>query len=119
MRAGQVIATGYNATLDVYGPDQKLLLTMGKANAALKPLDPHFFADFHVMPNGNYFVVNSQADSSNASSVQLIEFNPAGELVWQQKQPATVRSLEAAIVLDGVDTSKLQVELEGVLEPAP
>jgi hypothetical protein len=113
-----VIATGYNATLEVYGPDKAVLLTIGKAEA-LKPLDPHFFADFHVMSNGDYFVVNSQADSSNASSVQLLQFNPAGELVWQQKQPAGVRSVEAAIVLDGVDTSKLQVEPQGVLVPAP
>lgn len=112
-----VIATGYNATLEVYGPDKTLLSTMGEA-AELQPLDPHFFADFHVMPNGDYFVVNSQADSDNANSVQLLQFSPAGELVWQQKQPNGVRSLEAAIVLDGLDTSKLHVEPEGVLVPA-
>jgi hypothetical protein len=86
---------------------------------ALSAVDPHFFADFHVRPNGNYFVVNSQADSSNANSVQLLEFNPAGELVWQQKQPPGVRSLEAAIVLDGLDTNKLQIEPDGVLVSAP
>lgn len=113
-----VIATGYNATLEVYAPDKSRLLTMGQG-AALDALDPHFFADFHVMPNGHYFVVNSQADSSNASSVQLLQFDAAGELVWQQKQPSGVRSLEAAIVLDGLDTSKLHIEPEGVLVPAP
>jgi hypothetical protein len=93
-----------------------LLSTLGKA-AELQPLDPHFFADFHVMSNSDYFVVNSQADSDNANSVQLLQFNPAGELVWQQKQPNGVRSLEAAIVLDGLGTSKLHIEPEGVLVP--
>lgn len=92
---------------------------MGGKKPALALLDPHFFADFRVMPNGDYFVVNSQADSNNAASVQLLQFNPAGELVWQQKQPMGVRSLEAAIVLDGVDTSTLQLETAGMLAPAP
>lgn len=113
------VATGYGASLLIYGPDQKLLQTIGGKVPALSAVDPHFFADFHVRPNGNYFVVNSQADSSNANSVQLLEFNAAGELVWQQKQPAGVRSLEAAIVLDGLDTSKLQIEPDGVLVPVP
>jgi hypothetical protein len=63
--------------------------------------------------------VNSQADSNNTNSVQLLEFDPGGALVWQQKQPQTVRSLEAAIVLDGLDTSKLQIEPEGILISAP
>lgn len=114
-----VIATGYNATLMVYGPDQKLLQTIGGKVPVLSAVDAHFFADFHVRPNGNYFVVNSQADSNNTNSVQLLEFDPTGKLVWQQKQPATVRSLEEAIILDGLDTSKLQIETTGPLMSAP
>jgi hypothetical protein len=113
------IATGYNASLDLYAPDKTLRISIGGKTPALSALDPHFFADFRVMPNGDYFVVNSQADSNNSASVQLLQFNPAGELVWQQKQPKGVRSLEAAIVLDGVDTSKLQIETAGTLMPAP
>jgi hypothetical protein len=80
---------------------------------------PEFFADFRVMPSGNYFVVNSQADRTEARSIQLLEFSPTGELVWQQKQPTGVDSLEEVICLDGVDTSKLQLETEGMLVPAP
>jgi hypothetical protein len=113
------IATGYNASLDIYAPDKTLRIRIGGKTPALSGLDPHFFADFRVMPNGDYFVVNSQADSNNPASVQLLQFNPAGELVWQQQQPKGVRSLEAAIVLDGVDTSKLQLETAGMLVPAP
>jgi hypothetical protein len=120
LASGQtVIATGYNATLMVFGSDQMLLKTIGGKGGALSAVDPHFFADFHVRSNGNYFLVNSQADSNNTSSVQLLEFDPDGKLVWQQKQPATVRSLEEAIVLDGLDTSKLQIETTGPLASAP
>ena len=56
---------------------KELVLKMkyiGGKTPALSELDPHFFADFRVMPNGDYFVVNSQADSNNAASVQLSMF---------------------------------------------
>jgi len=112
------ITTGYDKKLRIYGADRTLKQTIG-GGAEVTPLIPKFFADFHVMPNGNYFVVNSQADSPDPGSTQLLEFSPAGALVWQQKQPNGVGSLEAAIVLDGLDTSKLHVEPEGVIVPAP
>jgi len=112
------ITTGYDKKLRIYGADRTLKQTIG-GGAEVTPLIPKFFADFHVMPDGNYFVVNSQADSPDPGSTQLLEFNPAGTLVWQQKQPNGVGSLEAVIVLDGLDTSKLHVEPQGVIVPGP
>ena len=64
-------------------------------------------------------IENSQADRTEDRSIQLLEFSPAGQLVWQEKQPEGVTSLEAAIVLDGLDTTKLHVEPQGVLVPVP
>lgn len=107
------VATGYGKTLNIYNPQRMLVQTITAPDSVY----PEFFADFHVMANGNYFVVNSQADRTEDRSVQLLEFNSAGALVWQQKQPANVRSLEAAIVLDGLDLTKLHVEPEGQLTP--
>jgi hypothetical protein len=109
------VATGYDKSLRIYSAQAALLQTI----TAPAEVVPKFFADFRVTPSGNYFVVNSQADHSDARSIQLLEFSAAGALVWQQKQPDGVGSLEAAIVLDDVDTSKLQVETEGLLVPAP
>jgi hypothetical protein len=37
-----------------------------------------------------------------------------GTLIWKQKQPTGVRSLETAIILDGLDTSKLYIERQGI-----
>lgn len=110
-----VVATGYDKSLRIYDPQETLLQTI----TAPATVYPQLFADFRVMPSGNYFVVNSQADRTEDRSIQLLEFSPTGVLVWQQKQPAGVDSLEAAIVLDGVDTSKLHVETEGTLVPLP
>ena len=115
-----VVTTGYGATLQIYSPARLLLQTVGgsgQPNAAA--IAPWFYADFHQMPTGNYFVVNSQADRTMNNSVQLLEYDAAGMLVWQQKQPTGVRSVEAAIVLDGLDVTKLYVETEGRLIQVP
>ncbi len=114
------VTNGYGAALNIYDSTWKMLSTIGgKGQPNAGTLAPWFYADFHVMPNGNFFVVNSQADRTMDNSVQLLEYTPAGALVWQQKQPAGVHSLEEAIVLDGLDTTKLYVEPEGMLIPAP
>ena len=109
------VATGYDQSLAIYDANEQLVRTI----TAPSSVYPEFFADFHVMPGGSFFVVNSQADRTEARSIQLLEFSPDGQLVWQQKQPEGVTSLEAAIVLDGLDTTKLHVEPQGVLVPVP
>jgi hypothetical protein len=114
------ISTGYGATLVIYDSAGKLLKTIGGvAQPNATQIAPWFYADFHVMPNGNFFVVNSQADRTMDNSVQLLEYDSAGTLVWQQKQPQGVRTLEEALVIDGLDTSKLYVEPQGRLVPVP
>ena len=114
------VTSGYGSTLLLYDSTWKLLVTMGgKAQPMAAAIKPTFYADFHVMPNGNFFVINSQADSPNENSIQMLEYSPAGALVWSQKQPAGAPSVEEGIVLDGLDTSKLQVEPEGMLISAP
>ena len=114
------VTSGYGATLVVFDATGKLLVTMGgKDQPMATAIAPQFYADFHVMPSGNFFVANSQADRVMDNSIQLLEYNSAGLLVWQQKQPMGIHSVEEAIVLDGLDTSKLQVEPAGQLVSAP
>jgi hypothetical protein len=114
------ITTGYGASLVIYDSTGKLAQTIGgPTQAAAAQIAPWFYAGFHLMPNGDYFIVNSQADRTMNSSVQLLEYDASGALVWQQKQPAGVRSLEEGIVLDGLDTSKLYVEPQAQLVPFP
>jgi hypothetical protein len=113
------VTSGYGATLLIYDSAWKLLQTIGGKSAPnAAQIAPWFYADYHVMPNGDFFVVNSQADRTMDNSVQLLEYSPTGTLVWQQKQPAGVHSLEEAIILDGLDTTKLYVEPAGQLIPA-
>jgi hypothetical protein len=96
------VTSGYGSTLLLYDSAWKLLVTMGgKGQPMAATIRPTFYADFHVMPNGNFFVINSQADSPNENSIQMLEYSPAGALVWSQKQPAGAPSVEEGIVLDG------------------
>jgi hypothetical protein len=114
------VTSGYGATLLTFDSTGKMLVTMGGKNQPMaSSIAPEFYADFHVRPNGNFFVVNSQADRVMDNSIQLLEYDPEGMLVWQQKQPPGIHSVEEAIVLDGLDTTKLQIEPQGQLLSAP
>ncbi len=114
------ISTGYGATIVIYDNAGTLVKTIGGAaqpNAA--QIAPWFYTDFQVLSNGSFFVVNSQADRTMDNSVQLLEYDASGALVWQQKQPVGVRTLEEGIVMDGLDPTNLYVEPQGQLVPAP
>jgi hypothetical protein len=84
-------------------------------------VNPSFYAGFQIMPSGNYVVTNWQGhgEGHGNSGHQVLEYNPSGDLVWSWQQDASqISSLQAVIVLNGLDTSKLHVEAaSGRLEP--
>ena len=84
-------------------------------------VNPNFYAGFQILRNGNYVVTNWQGHGADhgGSGIQLLEYSPEGKLVWSWKQDATkYSSLQAVIVLDGLDTNVMHVEDEnGVLTP--
>ena len=117
-----VVSTGYGASLEVFGPDQTLKLTItGPADVV-----PNQFVGFQILPGGNYLVANWLGHSGEVMGVQLLEYDLTGALVWSyQPDPVTEsRSLHHVIVLDGLDASQLYVEdttgmLTPVTVPAP
>ena len=52
-----------------------------------------------------------------SSGVQLIEFDAHGEIVWQWSDASRISSLQGVLVLDGLDTSVLHDEREGIVVP--
>jgi hypothetical protein len=55
---------------------------------------------------------------NGGKGLQLLEYDPSGVLVWKWKQdPNLVSSLHHVIVLDGLDTTKLHDDVNGVLAP--
>jgi hypothetical protein len=114
-----LIAGGYAASLQIFGPDEQLKQTITGGDGAM----PFFFADVQVMPGGSYVVANWQGHGTGLGEkgLQVLEYDSTGKLIWSWKQDASfVSSLQHLIVLDGLDVEKLQVESPetGVLEAA-
>ncbi len=112
-----LVAGGYAASLQIFGPDEQLKQTITGGDGAL----PFFFADVQVMPGGSYVVANWQGHGTGFGDkgLQVLEYDSSGKLIWSWKQDASfVSSLQHLIVLDGLDVEKLHVESPetGVLE---
>jgi hypothetical protein len=112
-----ILSSGYNANLQVFDSKGKLTDTInGPAE-----VNPIFYAGFQILANGNYVVTNWQGHGPKFgdTGIQLLEYTPAGKLVWSWKQdPAKYSSLQGVIVLDGLDINFMHVENgKGMLAP--
>jgi len=90
----------------------------GKENTPAA-VNSNFYATFQLLPNGHIVVANWQAHGPGhgASGVQLLEFDAAGAIAWQWSEAKMISSLQGVLVLDGLDTSVLHDEREGVMVP--
>jgi hypothetical protein len=114
-----VVSAGYAANLQILGTNHAVRTTItGPASVA-----PYFFSDLQVLPNGNFLVANweGHGTGNGTKGDQVLEYSPQGSLVWSWHQDANIiSSLQAAIVLDGLDLSRLHVEdASGKLAPLP
>jgi len=74
---------------------------------------PNFFSEFEILPNGNILTPNWQGHGggNGGHGIQVLEFNPAGQVVWYYKQdPAVFSSIQGVLLLDGLDPTKLNVQ---------
>jgi hypothetical protein len=104
-----IVSSGFAANFQIFGKDGSLLDTIGgPANVR-----PHFYAGFQILQNGNMVVTNWQGHGPKfgSSGLQLLEYTPAGNLVWSWKQDAEkFSSLQGVLILDGLDLTMLHVE---------
>jgi hypothetical protein len=116
------VAAGYAAAIYILDPVAKKVLTTigGPSQPNATTIRPNFYAGFQVLPNGHFVVTNWQAHGAGhgGEGIQLLEYDSSGALVWQWKQdPNLVSSLHGVLVLDGLDTTKLHDDVNGVLGP--
>ncbi len=113
-----VASGGYAASLQLFDDNGDLLKTI---TGGSDDVNPFFYAGFQVLSTGNFVVSNWQNHGTGhgESGIQVLEYDPEGNLVWSWKQdPSFVSSLQAVLVLDGLDLEKLHIEGEtGALEP--
>ncbi|HVU52778.1 MAG TPA: hypothetical protein VHL80_18985 [Polyangia bacterium] len=84
---------------------------MSTATSAM--VKPNFFSEFEILPNGNIFTANWQGHGggNGGSGLQVLEFDPKGNLVWYWKQDATIfSSIQGVQVMDGKNPMYLHVQ---------
>ncbi|MEO6672680.1 MAG: hypothetical protein ABIN93_04560, partial [Ginsengibacter sp.] len=112
-----ILSAGYNANLQVFDAYGKLTDSI----SGPPEVKPNFYGGLQILANGNYVVTNweGHGPGNGGIGVQLLEYSPAGKLVWSWKQDAgNFSSLQGVIALDGLDTNFLHVEDEkGMLAP--
>ncbi|HZP61631.1 MAG TPA: hypothetical protein VFB27_15000 [Opitutaceae bacterium] len=97
----------------------KIVRKFGAAGDVPPEVHPYFYATFQLLPNGDVVVANWQGHRAghNYSGVQILEFDPKGAIVWEWSDRAFVSSVQAVLVLDGLDPAVLHDERNGVMEP--
>jgi hypothetical protein len=114
-----IVTAGYGAFVVELDPGGKILRKFGGKESVPEKVRPFFYAMFQLLPDGNIVLANWQGHGPGfgASGVQLLEFNPAGEIVWSWSRADLISSLQGVLVLDGLDTAKLHDERNGVMQP--
>lgn len=110
-----VVGTAFGSTLDFLDPITHMTTAQfgGDKMPDANTIQPNFFAEFQILPNGNFITSNWQGhgDSNGGKGLQIVEFDPTGKVVWTYKQdPAVYSSIQGVMVLDGLDTQRLHVQ---------
>jgi hypothetical protein len=116
------VTTGYAVSLVIVDPTTKKAQRTigGSAQPDAATIAPYFYAGFQILSNGHFVVTNweGHGGGNGGKGLQLLEYDASGALVWKWKQdPSLVSSLHNVIVLDGLDTTKLHDDVNGVLAP--
>jgi hypothetical protein len=112
-------SAGYGAFLVELDATGSIVRRIGAKDETPAAVNPVFYATFQLLPNGHVVVANWQAHGPGhgASGVQLLEFDAHGAIAWQWSDAKIISSLQGVLVLDGLDTSVLHDEREGVMAP--
>lgn len=122
-----LVSSGYTASLLLIDTARGAVVkTIGGKQQAepahlRRALSPNFFSGFQMLPGGELLIANWQGHgpSHAADGYQVVMYAPSGELLWtfDQTEYPRMTSLNNVIALDGLDTSRLHDEPNGVLTP--
>lgn len=114
-----IVTAGYGAFVVELASDGTILRKFGGRGQVPDNINPFFYAMFQLLPDGNIVLANWQGHGPDRghSGRQLLEFNPAGEIVWSWSEQELISSLQGVLVLDGLDATKLHDERIGVMQP--
>jgi hypothetical protein len=117
---GHVISSaGYGAFMVELDEGGREVRRFGGKDRVPLAVRPFFYAMFQLLPSGDLVVANWQdhGPGHGSSGIQLLQFDPAGRIVWQWSDATMISSLQGVVVLDGLDLSRLHDERAGVMAP--
>jgi hypothetical protein len=117
---GHMLASaGYGAFFVELDANGAVLRQFGGKGETPPAVNTNFYAMFQLLPNDHIVVANWQnhGPGHGAEGVQMLEFDPAGTIVWQWSDAKIISSLQGVLVLDGLDLTKLHDERNGVMAP--
>jgi hypothetical protein len=114
-----LVTAGYGAFVVELDAGGTILRRFGGKEQVPENVRPFFYAMFQLLSNGNIVLANWQGHGPGfgQSGVQLLEFNPAGQIVWFWSKAELISSLQGVLVLDGLDPAKLHDERGGLMQP--
>ena len=119
---GHILSSaGYGAFFVELDADGKELRRFAEKETMPKEMHANFYAMFQLLPNGHIVFANWQAHGAGhgAEGIQMVEIDPADptKLLWQWSEAPIISSLQGVLVLDGLDTTVLHDERNGVMAP--
>jgi hypothetical protein len=110
-----LLCTAFGSSCDVVDKtSHKVTFSFGGKNMPMAAMvRPNFFSEYEILPNGNIFCSNWQGHGggNGMNGLQVLEFDPQGNLVWYWKQDPTIfSSIQGVQVMDGKDPKYLHVE---------
>jgi hypothetical protein len=114
-----IISAGYGAFIVELDANKKVIRKFGGKESVPTEVNPFFYAMFQLLPHGNIVLANWQGhgEGHGSKGIQLLEFNVHGQIVWSWSNPKMISSLQGVLVLDGLDTSKIHDERNGIMQP--
>lgn len=112
-----LVSAGYGAFMVELDPAGAVVRRFAAKENMPAGINANFYAMYQLLPSGNIVVANWQAHGPGhgKEGVQLLELDPAGKIVWHWHQADRISSLQGVLVLDGLDTSLLHDEREGLM----
>lgn len=115
-----LVSGGYHPRMYEVDAGGKLVETIfGKVADDAKSLGFHLLEGFQVLRQGDLVVCNWTGHGANDSSkgVQLLQYSPAGRLIWKWHDPIRAGSINGVIILDDLDPTVLNDDTSSILRP--
>lgn len=115
-----LVAGGYHTRMYEIDADGSLARTIPSQQAANdESLGLHLLGGFQVLKDGDIVICNwtGHGPQDSSKGVQIVQYSPAGELVWKWHDPTRAGSINGVLVLDDLDPTVLNDDASSVLQP--